>query len=203
MTNDIVEKLKECTNSGFQKEAPVVYIMVQIGKIIERDSIQKDFPVFCFYRDWVVHPQLDRKKNDARNDMYAQLDDAILLASKESKDVKESVDVLRKIAEAISFYKLEQEINSLFTQYEVIDTKFNYDEWFKQFRCLLMKVLTDLPLKPATNFNYSFKEFCYKESQRYPDNYEILIKPCSGISRNGAEGIIRINGITYIVRLIS
>ncbi len=202
MTNEIVEKLKKYTEARLQEEAHVVYVVVQLGKIIERDSVQQEFPVFSFYRDWVVHHQLDRVKKDGRQDLYNKVDSAIGLASKNGKSPYEAVSVPKYIAEAISFKCLTQEIENLFTRYSIVNETFNRDIWFKHFTHLLIKVLTDLSLRPGNT--YLFEEFRYEKSLNNTGEYEIKIKLRSGIKcEETPVSIVVSGGLTFTVRLIS
>lgn len=204
MTNEIIEKLKKYASAELKEEAHIVYIMVQLGKIIERDSIQNQFPVLCFYRDWVVHHQLDRMKNDNRRTMYDKLNDAVTLVSQNGKNDEECIEVMRNIAKAISFRELKREIESLFIQYTVLDTTLD-NNWFKQFINLLINILTDIPLKPTSG--YQFEEFQHQKSQDREagqDEYEIKIKLRPGISCNEMSmGMVVIDGFKYTVKFIS
>jgi hypothetical protein len=38
----------------------VSYLLVQLGKLVEREQPPPDYPVIKFYRNWVAHPKLDR-----------------------------------------------------------------------------------------------------------------------------------------------
>jgi len=111
------------------------------------------------------------------------------------------VNVPRYIAEAISFNKLKQEMESLFTQYDITGANFNRDIWFKRFTHLLAEVLTDLPLRPGGS--YLFDEFRYEKSSRHQNEYEIKIKLRSGIKcEETPVSLVVIGGLTYTVRLI-
>lgn len=58
MTNEIIEKLNEHVRDGIKTEADVMYLFVQIAKLIERMKKKEEYPILKFYRDWIVHDKL-------------------------------------------------------------------------------------------------------------------------------------------------
>ena len=70
MKNDILEKIKNHINNGIQREADVVYLMVEVRKVIDQElnsGLDKEikkikdslYPLLKFYCDWVVHSRKD------------------------------------------------------------------------------------------------------------------------------------------------
>ena len=58
MTNDIIQKLNNHIGNGLDEEADVTYLLVQLGKLIERERSKDYCRVLSFYRNWVVHSTL-------------------------------------------------------------------------------------------------------------------------------------------------
>ena len=58
--HQIVEKLKIEFNNEITSERQVVYILVEIGKLLEHDDAKQMYPTILFYRNWVVHTKLDQ-----------------------------------------------------------------------------------------------------------------------------------------------
>jgi len=57
--HQIVEKLRLEFDTEITSERQVVYILVEIGKLIEHDKAKEKYPTTMFYRNWVVHTKLD------------------------------------------------------------------------------------------------------------------------------------------------
>jgi hypothetical protein len=57
--HQIVEKLKLELKGEINSERQVVYILVEIGKLLEHEKAKKAYPAITFYRDWAVHTRLD------------------------------------------------------------------------------------------------------------------------------------------------
>ena len=61
MNYDIIEKLNEhVLGDGVRSEAGVTYLLVQLAKLVERAELKDAYPHLVFYRNWAVHPKLDR-----------------------------------------------------------------------------------------------------------------------------------------------
>ncbi|HEY1947035.1 MAG TPA: hypothetical protein VGG97_08520 [Bryobacteraceae bacterium] len=54
----IVEKLRSELHRPVKTEMQVVYILVEVRKLIEHDKQQDVYPVLNFYGNWVVHTKL-------------------------------------------------------------------------------------------------------------------------------------------------
>ncbi len=61
MRDDIVEKLRQELANGIQTEAQVVYLLVELRKLIEQSEEQDRYLSVLFFCDWAVHVQMDRK----------------------------------------------------------------------------------------------------------------------------------------------
>ena len=60
MKEEIIRKLTAQLNEGITTEVQVVYLLVGIRKLIERDEKRERYPVLNFSCDWVLHSKLDR-----------------------------------------------------------------------------------------------------------------------------------------------
>src|SRR6476620_9696922 len=73
--NQIVDKLRDEFLEDISTERQVVYILVEIGKLLEHEDARKNYPSITFYRDWVVHTKLDR--SDVADDLVRSFDDYV------------------------------------------------------------------------------------------------------------------------------
>lgn len=51
--HQIIEKLRLEFDGEITSERQVVYILVEIGKLLEHDNAKATYPTITFYRDWV------------------------------------------------------------------------------------------------------------------------------------------------------
>jgi hypothetical protein len=159
MRSEILSKLEKYSSEVPEEESDVVYLIIQMGKFIESAGTQSHFPVLWFYRNWVVHYQLDKKANDGRQEMLDKLNEAILTID---KDVEQFPELLR---EAVSLKRLHKEIADFFKVNDLEKEGVNYLDWLEAFDTLLLKVLTDLPLLPPPDANYAFTEFRFNKPE--------------------------------------
>jgi len=61
MRHAIVEKLDSALRKRITSEQQVVYVMVELRKLLELDEIKDRFEALIFHCDWVVHPRLTGK----------------------------------------------------------------------------------------------------------------------------------------------
>ena len=61
MKDDIKSKLQKALARRISSEEQVVYIMVELRKLMEINGDGDNFPSLLFHCDWVAHPVMDRK----------------------------------------------------------------------------------------------------------------------------------------------
>jgi hypothetical protein len=59
MTKDIVRKLTNVLNAGLISEVQVVYLLVGVSKMIERERIDNQYAALNFYCDWALRAGID------------------------------------------------------------------------------------------------------------------------------------------------
>lgn len=59
MKSQIQIKLGNELSKTFINESQIVYILTRIGKILEIDNKKNEFPVLYFYRNWIVHSEIN------------------------------------------------------------------------------------------------------------------------------------------------
>lgn len=73
---EIINKLQELfsRHDPLPEEAHVLYLMVEVRKIIDKDRSATRFPLLKFYADWMVHSQKDKITTEIEQmseEMYA------------------------------------------------------------------------------------------------------------------------------------
>jgi hypothetical protein len=58
--HQIVDKLRLEFAEEITSERQIVYILAEIGKLLEHENLKSKYPTITFYRDWAVHTKLDR-----------------------------------------------------------------------------------------------------------------------------------------------
>ena len=60
MEKDIVRKIRKLFAAGVDSEERVVYLLVELRKLMELNGDFDNYPALKFYCDWVAHPSMDR-----------------------------------------------------------------------------------------------------------------------------------------------
>lgn len=151
MTDQILEKLNKHISNGINREADVVYLLVQIRKILEREKIKEKFRSLNLYCDWMLHANIT--KNGTRNQILDRIEEVINLLENLG-DKNNQDEIIKKIDEAISFDKFYIDLKSFFTEKKLI---FFTDEKYIILLRLLIEILKDTPLvAEGDRFNFSF-----------------------------------------------
>src|SRR5438445_8979575 len=103
--HQIVEKLKLEFDGQITSERQVVYILVEIGKLLEHDKAKGTYPTITFYRDWVVHTKLDRSA--FADNLVRLFDDYITSSNTTASD---------KLKELVSPLTLRHELTTYLTE---------------------------------------------------------------------------------------
>lgn len=125
MKEDLInQKIRaELNNLPIDTEARVMYLLVQIRKVLEHDTINNT--LLSFYGDWVVHTKLDRK--------FAR------------QVLKEVADENSEFGHHIrSFRLIKGEMANFFQKY-YLPTDLVDNHW-EMFRDKLLEILIDIPI---------------------------------------------------------
>lgn len=126
MKEDIMSQkiIRELTNLPIDTEPRVMYLMVEIRKVLEHEDLK--YGALRFYCDWIVHTKLDRSY------AYSVYDEV-------SNNTTEGLDI-------ISFRKLKEEMSS-FLQTRNLPTDLLIDDNWELFRDNLIEILIDTPVQ--------------------------------------------------------
>ena len=197
MTPDILYKLTTELNRGITTEVQVVYLLVGIRKLIERDKIEDQYPALKFHCDRALHSSMDRAAAKA---VLKEFDAAhtLLRGNVELHDLpaplKSEIDRISKMR---SFQK---ELSKFLTAYGLpLLTQHRHDGWV-HFLHLYTKVIEDIPLvvairdsgpKHISHVTVNFEEA--RETIKHEDGEELLFKVTWTIhDKNGQSGAIDI-----------
>ena len=139
MKNEIIQKLGVVLSKSIESEEQVVYILVQMRKLIDHSQNKSKYLVLIFYCDWALHIKLDRT---TACQMLEKFDEA-LGAQNDDKTYRVAVEMLGPI---ISFETFRDEfINFLLEQSLPTQIAGKMQPWGR-FLQLYLRVVTDCPL---------------------------------------------------------
>jgi len=137
MKEEIVKKLKLALIESIQKECQVIYIFVEIRKLLDWiDQDGSNFSVLRFYSNWVLHIKID--KTFAISSLLKKIENSILRGEGDRYSI---------ILEMINFDELRKELKNILKQIKV-NNFFSDDNYWQTFKEKLVTVLIDCPLEP-------------------------------------------------------
>jgi hypothetical protein len=80
----IEEKLDQEFRRDTASESQVVYILVEIGKLLEHDKAKSQFRAINFYRNWVVHTKLEQ--SDLADELVRAFDEYVASNNQTASD---------------------------------------------------------------------------------------------------------------------
>jgi hypothetical protein len=150
MREAIIEKLSKHLSAPPSTEADVVYALVQIRKLLERDKVSSSYPRLKFFCDWVVHGGL--AGSEAQR-VLVEIDDRLKFYD-DSKPWE--IDPDGKVGELLSHRALGAEFHRYLDTMGVgqVWTKGDPYTWFTVSK-LYTEIVRDCPLEIERK-NYQF-----------------------------------------------
>jgi hypothetical protein len=128
-------KLKPESEVEITSERQVVYILVEIGKLIEHDNAKEKYPTIMFYRNWVVHTKLD---HSAVADKLVRLFDDYITSNN-----KTASDTLKQL---VSPQTLRAELKKVLKRYSLTFLCCEDGVRWKRFVKYLAGIIDETPL---------------------------------------------------------
>jgi hypothetical protein len=116
-------------------ERQVVYILVEIGKLLEHDNAKGTYPAITFYRDWVVHTKLNLSAH--AHTLVRLFDDYITSGNNSASD---------KLKELVSPLTLRRELTTYMTGHNLAFRCCDDGVLWKRFVKYLAGVIDETPL---------------------------------------------------------
>ncbi len=175
MVNDIQAKLQSLVaeRNAFQSEAEVVYFLVEVRKIIEKESLYSNYLALLFYCDWVVHPLIDRPKTiQYMSPVLEQMEQGNGYAG------MSQMHKMNPLKSNLAHFLVDQKITD-FTKNSVL-----WSEFFRNLRKVLVE--QRIEIDPALGFKVASIE--YIDNPEFEANYiplDVTFQPDSkGITRS-------------------
>lgn len=142
MREAIIEKLSKHLSEPPSKEADVVYALVQIRKLMERDKISGNYPRLRFFCDWVVRGGLIG--TEAKR-VLIEIDDSLKYYDKRRPW---EIDPNGKVGDLLSHQSLCREFHGFLESTGVDQIWINGDRytWF-QVTKFFSEIIRDCPLE--------------------------------------------------------
>ena len=143
MANDeIVEKIRPILEqpNPIIEECKVVYLLVEIRKIIERNNDYKKYPLLSFYSCWVVHTRKDKitdQMMEIANEMYEYI--------KSAMNKKWSPECESPVEKFVKMDVLKDELKEFLLHKSIRPIVIGEEAW-TYFAQTLVKVLIDQPM---------------------------------------------------------
>lgn len=140
---EIIKKLMQflANHLPFSEECQIVYLLVEIRKIIDQNKNNK-YPILRFYCDWSVHAEKDRITKEIKeimNDIYCdiktQIQNPALVSNK------------MKVIGFMYMEDLQAEMGKFLLEHNLPNTLTSGKNNWLVFVKLLVKILTDQPIK--------------------------------------------------------
>lgn len=131
MKEDIKSKLTQSLRQSIVQEKDVVYILIQIGKLLNLTDLEDEYRSLYFYRNWVAHEKITRQTQFVRE------------LSKRFEKIHDNPISTRGVIFFAGGQELELELLK-FTKKEIgflLDRKF-----LNSFMDSLMQVVADVPI---------------------------------------------------------
>lgn len=142
-TDEIIRKLTAEFEAGINTEVQVVYLLVGVRKLMERDEREKEFPALLFHCDWVVHAQLDR----AGAQRLLREFDALHGRMTDASGARNLPDALQRDIDDITQMRgFRKELTNFLAQYHLPPLTPQGTEGWTRFLNLYARVIADIPL---------------------------------------------------------
>ncbi len=142
---DIIRKIGSfLTKVSFSQESEVIYFLVEIRKVLDRDE-NRNYPVLRFYCDWSVHVSKDRITPEMTAIMK-EIFDEIQFQVKSGQRIVE----IQAIKRFMYMDELRAEITRFLANYGLPTELIAEEEIWLQFITSIVQILTDQPIiKPC------------------------------------------------------
>jgi hypothetical protein len=168
MRNEIAEKLNKHIKAGVASEKDIVYLMVEVRKILEHTkSVVGKYPILAFYTNWIVHTRLT-KPHPGRKEILQNANVVAFLSRMRFDKDSETFIKRHHIPKAISFLPLRGEMQSFLIENGIATDVVDNENW-RSFTLLLIEVLIDSPLEDVENEFSSIKAFSFVKEPNSAD----------------------------------
>jgi hypothetical protein len=141
MTNDIVRKLQDELTIHIRRESQVVYILVEVRKLLDSEGVGDKYVTLRFFCDWAMHTKL-RKRNAGL--LLQPFDEAY---GRRGADGFMSTEDQRRLEKKVSLIEFSQELVEVLDGHGIKrNTLTGPAAWFR-FLELYLSIIKDCSLQ--------------------------------------------------------
>jgi hypothetical protein len=164
LKDEIIRKLQDALSETFEKDSDVLYVMVQVRKLLELDGLDKalEYESLNFYCDWVTHPVMDRSTAKKMLSLFQGQNeiDFEKFKARTPEMAKLTFEASQRELNFLSFQSLREQLNTYLNQ-KGLD-RIGEDKW-TDFENILLAILIDTPLRSnqgdIEEFSYTSEPF--------------------------------------------
>lgn len=150
MEEEIITKLKSALSEPIEKEKDVVYILVEIRKLLERKVIKPNYSVLNFYCNWVLHSSIEKIEPEIQS-LLEKIEETFSSPNPNSSIPMRMLD----------FGLFKKDFQKFITDFSIV---YNLDSNWITIRKLLIDIISDCPLRVK---NGVVEEFNFTHSKNY------------------------------------
>jgi hypothetical protein len=136
----ILRKLRGALAQDISTEGQVVYVLVEIRKLIERIDESRQYETLYFYCSWAVHTRMTKA---VANDMLEKFDEAHPLLKNRGLDELPR-ELSNRIQEMTAMRRFHQQLSDFLRRYE-LDCRIVWNQWTAFLR-LYASIIEGCPL---------------------------------------------------------
>jgi hypothetical protein len=134
---------------GMTSEPQVVYVLVAIRKLIDRDRREEEYPDLSFHCNWSLHASMNRKPAQA---LLKVFDDAHAFFRDNRASKSPPNDLSREVDRISQMKTFETDLSRFLEDYDLPPLTCVASDGWARFHFLYTQVIEDIPLqvsKPA------------------------------------------------------
>ena len=136
MRDELLKKIENTLSEGITSEKDVVYLLVEIRKLMDRDNYLD--PVIRSFTNWVVHVELGHE-HEGTTDLLKEFDEVVRLRKEENRG--------SLFPPHCSFETFRRNLGALFTIYNLPTKLIESEKSWMMFARLYSAVVSDCPIK--------------------------------------------------------
>jgi|HubBroStandDraft_6_1064221.scaffolds.fasta_scaffold51238_3 hypothetical protein len=143
-TRDIRGKLEEQLTQGLTSEPQVVYVLVGIRKLIDRDEYCEKYPDLYFHCNWALHASMNRKPAQA---LLKVFDDAHAFFRDNNAAKILPHDLSREIDRISQMKTFEHDLSRFLVDYDLPPLTCVSPDGWTRFLFVYTQIIEDIPLE--------------------------------------------------------
>ena len=170
MKPDICTKIAAELDQDLSSERQVVYILVEIRKLLEAQGTLENYPALRLCCDWVVHPKL---RGLGAQNVILRLDSYEVERQLSGKTVDEHNDP--SLSEIMTLKGFRSELRDALAAHAIPTERLATDEYWRNFIKYFVPVIQDCPLE-AWEANTQWVH--HVTALAWPDDQASALFPC-------------------------